>query len=857
MQNVSKVWKEARVVGSKGFVLFSKMKASKLIIKKGLAAKEKVTVNTQELVNQLALVDKKAINDGWSVTLRQQHLSLMTDLWREIRREEQKWKQPSRVKWLKEGDMNSNFFHWVVNGRRCSNYIGELVFDGEKISDPDLVKSRIHDFFKEHFKTVTWQRPKISSLGVKLLSSEERRNLEIGFNDEEDDFMSFLTEFHKNGEIVGELNNTFIALILKCKAPLHVKDFRPISLVGSLYKVLAKVLATRLQSVMNSVIGESQMAFVKHRQILNGFVVAEEIIHKWKRDKERGLVVKLDFKKAYDSVDHRFLVSMMIDMGFGSKWRGWIRSCISSPMLSILVNGSPTPRFRVERGLRQGDPLSPFLFNIVVKGMNCLFQKAHAENLMEGATFGDNLLHISHLQFTDDTILFLQPKIEYLRNVRRILRCFELASGLRINFHKSSVTRVGIFGVTHEEWSEAFRCKSVPLPITYLGLPLGARPCSILFWKEIIIRIENRLAPWKRRFLSKGGRLVLIKSVLSSLPSYFMAVFKMPVAVAAKIEKLQRSFFWGDGQVKRKMHLVNWSSMCKSKSNGGLGIDRMLDKNKALLAKWIWRFGKEDNSLWKKVICARYGLLTTNLSWKWHSSSMDSFFVKVVNSLIVEGSFTATVLKEGMKTIVGCVALRRPIFDWEKDQWRSFITCLDSIAMRKHLPDEVVWTFCPQGSFLVASFRRQLENSVDKGEDESTVKGIAGAGGDWGEGGGVLRDSNGKVLCLFSSPIGIQLPITAEIFAIRRACQLCLSKECLRWKKIVIICDSSTTVEWINEEGFGNIEHISSILDIIEVQKEMGNISIQYNSRITNSFADALAKMAFETRMEKLEWSLD
>ncbi|KAK2650145.1 hypothetical protein Ddye_017634 [Dipteronia dyeriana] len=204
-----------------------------------------------------------------------------------------------------------------------------------------------------------------------------------------EEFLEFLRGFHSDGDIVKELNSTFITLIPKCG--------------------------------------------------------------RWRKDDVGGLLVKLDFEKAYDCVDHDF---MMKEMSFRAKWGLWMRSYISTPMLSVLGNGSPTPQFGLERGLRQGDPLSPFLFNIVTKGLSGLFRKAFDLGLMRRATFGDSSVHISHLQFADDTILFLEPKVEYLRNSMRILRCFELAAGLRINFHKSCVVRVRKTVITDEGWAE-------------------------------------------------------------------------------------------------------------------------------------------------------------------------------------------------------------------------------------------------------------------------------------------------------------------------------------------------------------------------------------------------------------------
>ncbi|KAK2634311.1 hypothetical protein Ddye_029103 [Dipteronia dyeriana] len=131
--------------------------------------------------------------------------------------------------------------------------------------------------------------------------------------------MKFIHEFHRNGNIVNDSNKTFAALIPKCSHPESMRDFRPISLVGSMYKILAKVLANHLKVVMNYVIGDYHMAFVKDIQILEIFVIAKEIIHLWMNDKVRGLLVRLDFEKAYDYMDHSFLDYIMENTGFDIK----------------------------------------------------------------------------------------------------------------------------------------------------------------------------------------------------------------------------------------------------------------------------------------------------------------------------------------------------------------------------------------------------------------------------------------------------------------------------------------------------------------------------------------------------------
>ncbi|KAK2638139.1 hypothetical protein Ddye_025934 [Dipteronia dyeriana] len=194
---------------------------------------------------------------------------------------------------------------------------------------------------------------------------------------------------------------------------------------------------------MDKVIGPNQMAFVKGRQINDSFVIAKEVIHSWRKDDLGGILVKLDFEKAYDNVDHNILFDVLRLMGFRSKWIEWLWDCISTTRLSVLVNGSPTKKFWMERGLQQGDPLSPLLFNLVVEVLSRMLDKPRERGMIKGIGYRNDAIHINHLQFADDTMLFLEPRMNYILHAKRILRCFELASGLKINFHKSCLVKVG------------------------------------------------------------------------------------------------------------------------------------------------------------------------------------------------------------------------------------------------------------------------------------------------------------------------------------------------------------------------------------------------------------------------------
>ena len=168
--------------------------------------------------------------------------------------------------------------------------------------------------------------------------------------------------------------------------------------------------------------------------------------------------------------------------------------------------------------------------------------------------------------------------------------------------HKSEMVPIGEVDDV-QALADILDCRVRTLPMSYLGMPLGASHNSPSIWNPILEKIERKLAGWKKLYLSKRGRLMLLKSTLSSLPTYFLSLFTIPTYVANIIEKLHMDFLWGDS----KYHLVGWDKVCARIANGGLGIRKITTFNKALLGKWLWRFGKEEDRLWKRVVVSKYG----------------------------------------------------------------------------------------------------------------------------------------------------------------------------------------------------------------------------------------------------------
>ena len=188
-----------------------------------------------------------------------------------------------------------------------------------------------------------------------------------------------------------------------------------------------------------------------------------------------------------------------------------------------------------------------------------------------------------------------------------VLTCFEAVTRLQVNMHKSEIVPVGEV-LDLSRLAALLSCKSGSTLLNYLGMPLGAPYKALSMWDPILEKIKRRLTGWKKLYLSKGGRLTLLKSTLSSMPTYFMSLFPIPIKVARRIELLQRNFLWNGLGDSHSYHLVAWNKVCSPIAHGGLGVRPLHLFNRALLGKWLWRFGREDTRLWKQVAVAKYGL---------------------------------------------------------------------------------------------------------------------------------------------------------------------------------------------------------------------------------------------------------
>ncbi|GKA13191.1 RNA-directed DNA polymerase, eukaryota [Tanacetum coccineum] len=511
--------------------------------------------------------------------------------------------QKAKIQWGVEGDENSKFFHGIINRKRANFAVKGIMIDGEWVDEPNRVKDEFRNHFAARFQDPGLCHGKINFNFPTHLNLEQATGLESPITRDE-------------------------------IRTATVSDYRPISLIGSLYKVVTKILELRLSTVISDLISDVQTAFLPNRQILDGPFIINELLARCHQKNQRAMVFKVDFAKAYDSIRWDYLEDVLKSFGFGPKWCSWIRGSLNSGMASILVNGSPTSEFHFHRGLKQGDPLAPYLFILIMESLHLSFSRVIDAGIFNGIRI-DSSLMLSHLFYADDAVFIGEWSQGNLKGIIHILRCFSLLSGLSINLRKSHLLGVGIPSSCVHEAATSIGCSVMQAPFKYLGVMVGGNMSLVKAWDDTINKLKVRLSRWELKTLSIGGRLTLLKSVLGSTPIYNMSLYKVPKAVLNSMEAIRRDFFNGIPDGERKIAWVKWTKVLASKNQGGLGVSSFYALNRALLVKWVWRFLSGDNSLWARVIYAMHGSNRQVLSAS-HSSSWSSI-IKEINTLKAQG----------------------------------------------------------------------------------------------------------------------------------------------------------------------------------------------------------------------------
>ncbi|XP_074314591.1 uncharacterized protein LOC141649815 [Silene latifolia] len=687
------------------------------------------------------------------------------DLNRVLDSENLYWQDRARVNWLIDGDRNTAFFQKSVTLRRSFNRIISLVDEvGHTISGNDDLAVHITDFFNTLYttdKTSTNRATHISPSPITshTIPSEDEIRLALfslgskkapgpdgfhaGFYKNcwhivKIDLIPFIQRIFLLKCVPECINKTAISLIPKIPSPQTIRNFRPISLCNTSYKIITKIIVNRLKPFMHKIISPNQGSSIPDRGTDTNFIIASEILHSMHTSKCKlgWFALKLDLEKAFDRLEWDFIRLCLFNAKIDNDTISLIMHCISSSSTQVALNGTLLPSFLPSRGIRQGDPLSPYLFILCMEALSTLIHQSRDDFDWSPFPLGKGGASFSHLLFADDILLFGRASEKNLCAVQDTLHTFCSSSGQKINFSKSKLLFSKHTSPAHINMFEtALGIKATSNLSTYLGFPLkGTKPKKVDL-RHIVDAIQSKLSSWKANFLSKAGRLCLINSTISAIPSHSMQCIRLPSSILGDIDKITKSFLWS-GSSSKKLHLSNWDLVTLPLSHGGLGIKAARPLNDAYSIKLSWNLLLNKNSLASTAIHSKYpthssySFLKGSHIWKnvglgfpllrdhtiWSIGDGDSIclWTDYWSSLgplrkIIHGPLSATSSKTKLKTIIsnGTWALDNLDFVLPTDFLNTILVIPLPSACK---PDLLTTSLAPKDKFSIGSAYSSLIN---------------------------------------------------------------------------------------------------------------------------------------------------
>ncbi|XP_019255176.1 PREDICTED: uncharacterized protein LOC109233767 [Nicotiana attenuata] len=480
---------------------------------------------------------------------------------------EQIMRQKSRATWIQLGDCNTKYFHAYMKARQARN---KRIHPADELPGIDVSIARNGPCLtlaqqQQLLQAVT---PEEICQIVKNLPNDKAPGMD-GYPPEffkefwpiiGQEVIEAVQQFFQTGKLLKKINCTTVTLISKVKNPSYVKEFRPIACCSTMYKIIAKLLTNRLKLVVDLLVGHSQSAFIEGRNILDNVIMAHELIKGYSQKAVSPIcMIEVDIRKAYDSVEWSFFKAVLLEFGIPYKMIALIMECVSTVSYTLLLNGGLADKFAARKGLRQGDPMSPYLFVLAMEYLN-----RSLKTLNQNSDFN---FHPKCAELADEVSVKL---------VMKIFDHLSKASGLQANLEKSSLYIAGVPMVFKARMLAELQLSTGSIPFKYLGVPLSSRKITIQQCMPLVEKMVERIRSWTSKLLSYAGRLQLIKSVLFEMQTYWA----------------QKS--------------IAWETLCKPKAAGGLNIINYERWNKAALTKLLWALMAKKDKLWIKWIHSHY-----------------------------------------------------------------------------------------------------------------------------------------------------------------------------------------------------------------------------------------------------------
>ncbi|KAL6136612.1 hypothetical protein ACLB2K_061907 [Fragaria x ananassa] len=551
------------------------------------------------------------------------------------------------------------------------------------------------------------------------------------------DVCTAVKSFLSSGALPAELNFTHMTLIPKVSDPKSMAEVRPIALCNVLYQICSKVLANRLKSILDLVVSPLQSAFVPGRLISDNTLVATEVAHFLHTNRTAAndhFSLKLDISKAYDRLEWEYIRHILLKLGFAIEWVNLIMTTLNTVSYSFMVNGEVCGFLKPKRGIRQGDPLSPYLFILCGEGLSSLIQQFVRNQWITGMQIAPTTPTLHHLLVADDSLFFGKATEEECQQYQNILYTYEIASGQRVNLQKSCVAFSRHMNMDKQlELAEILGVERVEKHDRYLGLPTHVgrkKTASFNYLKE---KLTKKVVSWRAKLLSGAGKEILIKDVAQTVPMYVMNCYLLPVGFCDDLHQLCASLWWGDTEEKNKIHWRSWERLCVPKHEGGLGFKNLHWFNLAMLAKQGWRLIQNSNSLiaslykaiyfstgdffsaelgsrpsfsWRSILSARK-VLTQGLRWRVGTGDQ----IDIWNHKWISDSFPRCPSSPPPRDAPKLVAeLIDPITrTWDIQKLERCFSSADvdlilSIPLsRRPIADKLIWHFHKKGIFTTKS----------------------------------------------------------------------------------------------------------------------------------------------------------